>query len=191
MYGICWWLTWLFSLSPSSGLFLSVGAELLSVLDENENGFVWEHIQSYQEQARGAWLGMTFNPKGNLHQAMSSICTNLSHNQSEYWLVYMASNFTFTAILFFPLYCMLVSLPDGFCSCLPLAVWLGGSLQWQDTSMVEFTNWEQQDGNLSMLSANSCFWVQSNTGLWKPGSCKNRTHGVICKRPRGTPHTVT
>lgn len=62
---------------------------------------------------------------------------------------------------------------------------VGGSLQWPDTSVVEYTNWEQQDGNLSMLSANSCFWVQSNTGLWKPGSCKNRTHGVICKRPRG------
>ncbi|TSK77078.1 C-type mannose receptor 2 [Bagarius yarrelli] len=102
----------------------SVAAELLSVLDENENGFVWEHIQSYQEQAHGAWLGMTFNPK------------------------------------------------------------VGGSLQWPDSSVVEYTNWEQQDGNLSMLSANSCFWVQSNTGLWKPGSCKNRTHGVICKRPR-------
>ncbi|XP_058267807.1 C-type mannose receptor 2 [Hemibagrus wyckioides] len=106
-----------------------VGAELLSVLDENENGFVWEHIQSYQEQAHGAWLGMTFNPKG-------------------------------------------------------------GSLQWPDSSVVEYTNWEQQDGNLSMLSANSCFWVQSNTGLWKPGSCKNRTHGVICKQPRGLGATV-
>lgn len=56
-----------FSLSSSSVCaFLSVGAELLSVLDENENGFVWEHIQSYQEQAHGAWLGMTFNTKGNL-----------------------------------------------------------------------------------------------------------------------------
>ncbi|XP_036445756.1 C-type mannose receptor 2 [Colossoma macropomum] len=101
-----------------------VGAELLSVLDENENGFVWEHIQGYQEQANGAWLGMTFNPRG-------------------------------------------------------------GGLQWQDSSVVEYTNWEQQDANLSMLSANSCFWVQSNTGFWRPGSCKNRTHGVICKRPRG------
>ncbi|XP_066497650.1 C-type mannose receptor 2 [Hoplias malabaricus] len=101
-----------------------VGAELLSVLDESENGFVWEHIQGYQEQANGAWLGMNFNPRG-------------------------------------------------------------GSLQWQDSSVVEYTNWEQQDANLSMLSANSCFWVQSNTGLWRPGSCRNRTHGVICKRPRG------
>ncbi|XP_030649161.1 C-type mannose receptor 2 [Chanos chanos] len=101
-----------------------VGAELLSVLDESENGFVWEHIQGYQEQAVGAWLGLTFNPKG-------------------------------------------------------------GILQWSDSAVVSYTNWEQQDANLSMLSANSCFWVQSNTGLWKPGSCKNRTHGVVCKRPRG------
>ncbi|XP_076853301.1 C-type mannose receptor 2 [Brachyhypopomus gauderio] len=101
-----------------------VGAELLSIQDESENGFVWEHIQGYDEQAHGAWLGMTFNLKG-------------------------------------------------------------GSLQWLDSSSVEYTNWEQQDANLNMLSANSCFWVQSNTGLWKPGSCKNRTHGVICKRPRG------
>uniref|UniRef100_A0A4W4EYL1 Mannose receptor, C type 2 n=1 Tax=Electrophorus electricus TaxID=8005 RepID=A0A4W4EYL1_ELEEL len=100
-----------------------VGAELLSILDESENGFVWEHIQGYYEQAHGAWLGMTFNPKG-------------------------------------------------------------GSLQWQDSSAVDYTNWEQQDANLTIRSANSCFWVQSNTGLWKPGSCKNRTHGVICKRPR-------
>ncbi|TNN85947.1 C-type mannose receptor 2 [Liparis tanakae] len=36
-----------------------VGAELLSILDETENGFVWEHIQSYAEQAHGAWLGIS------------------------------------------------------------------------------------------------------------------------------------
>ncbi|RXN12787.1 C-type mannose receptor 2-like protein [Labeo rohita] len=59
-----------------------------------------------------------------------------------------------------------------------------GSLEWSDSQGVDYSNWEQQDANLSMLSANSCFWVQSNTGLWRPGSCKNRTHGVICKRPR-------
>lgn len=101
-----------------------VGAQLLSVLDETENGFVWEHIQSYQEQAHGAWLGLTFNTEAE------------------------------------------------------------SSLMWQESTNVEFTNWEVQDTNLSMLSANTCFWIQSNTGLWKPGSCKNRTHGVICKRPR-------
>ncbi|XP_016305594.1 C-type mannose receptor 2-like [Sinocyclocheilus anshuiensis] len=101
-----------------------VGAKLLSILDENENSFVWEHMQSFQQQAHGAWLGMIFNSKE-------------------------------------------------------------GSLEWSDSQVVDYSNWEQQDANLSMLSANSCFWVQSNTGLWRPGSCKNRTHGVICKRPRG------
>ncbi|KAL4659299.1 C-type mannose receptor 2-like [Arapaima gigas] len=101
----------------------SAGAQLLSILDETENGFVWEHIQAYQEQAVGAWLGMSVNPKG-------------------------------------------------------------GSLTWLGNEEVEYTNWEGRDANLSMLSANTCFWIQSNTGLWKPGSCRNRTHGVICKRPR-------
>ncbi|XP_071027854.1 C-type mannose receptor 2-like [Oncorhynchus clarkii lewisi] len=100
-----------------------VGGQLLSVLDETENGFVWEHIQGYQEQAHGAWLGMTFNSKG-------------------------------------------------------------GSLMWSESAEVKFTNWEVQGTNLSMLFPNTCFWIQSNTGLWKPGPCKNRTHGVICKRPR-------
>lgn len=38
---------------------LLVGAELLSILDETENGFIWEHIQSYAEQAHGAWLGIS------------------------------------------------------------------------------------------------------------------------------------
>lgn len=72
-----------------------------------------------------------------------------------------------------------------------VSVFTGGGLLWQDSSVVEYSNWEQQDANLNMLSANSCFWVQSNTGLWKPGSCKNRTHGVICKRPRGGRHKIT
>uniref|UniRef100_A0A8C9TTG1 Mannose receptor C-type 2 n=1 Tax=Scleropages formosus TaxID=113540 RepID=A0A8C9TTG1_SCLFO len=102
----------------------SAGAQLLSILDETENGFVWEHIQAYQEQAHGAWLGMSVNPKG-------------------------------------------------------------GSLTWPDNAEIEYSNWEGRDANLSMLSAKSCFWIQSNTGLWKPGSCRNRTHGIICKRPRG------
>lgn len=55
---------------------------------------------------------------------------------------------------------------------------------WSESAEVKFTNWEVQGTNLSMLFPNTCFWIQSNTGLWKPGSCKNRTHGVICKRPR-------
>ncbi|KAM3864043.1 C-type mannose receptor 2 [Diretmus argenteus] len=98
-----------------------VRGELLSVLDEMENGFVWEQLQSYADQAHGAWLGITLK---------------------------------------------------------------GSSLVWSEDVEMSYTNWEMQDTVFSMLSANTCFWIQSNTGLWKPGSCKNRTHGVICKRPR-------
>ncbi|MBN3312067.1 MRC2 protein, partial [Atractosteus spatula] len=100
-----------------------VGAQMLSIMDQTENSFVWEHIQAYEDQANGAWLGITFSQKG-------------------------------------------------------------GSLVWPESSAVEFTNWEVQDANLSMLSPNTCFWIQSNTGVWKLGSCKNKSHGVVCKRPR-------
>ncbi|KAJ4932054.1 hypothetical protein JOQ06_010487, partial [Pogonophryne albipinna] len=98
-----------------------VGAELLSILDETENGFVWEHIQSYAEQAHGAWLGISVKGRG---------------------------------------------------------------LVWTEDTEMSYTNWEAHDVAFSVLSPNSCFWIQSNSGLWKPGSCRNRTHGVICKRPR-------
>ncbi|KAM6905293.1 C-type mannose receptor 2 [Xenentodon cancila] len=100
-----------------------IGAELLSILDETENGFVWEHMQSYAEQAHGAWLGITVKGRGFV---------------------------------------------------------------WNDDAEMSFTNWEMHDFAFSVLSINSCFWIQSNSGLWKPGSCRNRTHGVICKRPRTT-----
>ncbi|XP_029997567.1 C-type mannose receptor 2 [Sphaeramia orbicularis] len=98
-----------------------VGAELLSILDETENGFVWEHIQSYAEQAHGAWLGISVKGRG---------------------------------------------------------------LVWTEDIEMIYSNWEAHDVAFSVLSPNSCFWIQSNSGLWKPGSCRNRTHGVICKRPR-------
>uniref|UniRef100_A0A665USI8 Mannose receptor, C type 2 n=1 Tax=Echeneis naucrates TaxID=173247 RepID=A0A665USI8_ECHNA len=98
-----------------------VGAELLSILDETENGFVLEHIQSYEEQAHGAWLGISVKGRG---------------------------------------------------------------LVWSEDIEMSYTNWEAHNLAFSVLSPNSCFWIQSNSGLWKPGSCRNRTHGVICKRPR-------
>ncbi|XP_034045841.1 C-type mannose receptor 2 [Thalassophryne amazonica] len=98
-----------------------VGAELLSILDETENEFVWEHIQSNADQANGAWLGINIKGRG---------------------------------------------------------------LVWSEDVEMSYTNWEAQDVAFSVLSPNSCFWIQSNTGLWKPGSCRNRTHGVICKRHR-------
>lgn len=98
-----------------------VGAELLSILDETENGFISEHIQSYAEQAHGAWLGISVK---------------------------------------------------------------GGALMWSEDTEMSYTNWEAHNVAFSVLSPNSCFWIQSNSGLWKPGSCRNRTHGVICKTPR-------
>uniref|UniRef100_A0A3Q0RNG7 Mannose receptor C-type 2 n=1 Tax=Amphilophus citrinellus TaxID=61819 RepID=A0A3Q0RNG7_AMPCI len=101
----------------------NIGAELLSIMDEIENGFVWEHIQSYAEQAHGAWLGVSV--KG---------------------------------------------------------------LVWSEGAEMLYTNWEGHDVASSVLSKNSCFWIQSNSGQWKPGSCRNRTHGVICKQPRTLAH---
>ncbi|KAJ8414330.1 hypothetical protein AAFF_G00052000 [Aldrovandia affinis] len=98
-----------------------VGAQLLSIDDEAENGFVWEHIGGYQEQAHGAWLGLDFK---------------------------------------------------------------GDSPKWPESTEVAYTNWEVQDTDLSTLSAKTCLWVQSNTGLWATDHCKNGTHGVVCKRPR-------
>lgn len=41
-----------------------VGGTVLSIRDEMENVFVWEHLQNSEDQSRGAWLGMNFNPKG-------------------------------------------------------------------------------------------------------------------------------
>lgn len=55
---------------------LSVGAELLSILDETENGFIWEHIQSYAEQAYGAWLGISVKGQAVRSHTLipSSVC---------------------------------------------------------------------------------------------------------------------
>lgn len=49
-----------------------VGAELLSILDETENGFISEHIQSYAEQAHGAWLGISVKGRAMLPQIVPS-----------------------------------------------------------------------------------------------------------------------
>ncbi|CAL1587956.1 unnamed protein product [Knipowitschia caucasica] len=102
------------------------GAELLSILDETENEFVWEHMQSDMDQANGAWLGISVRGRG---------------------------------------------------------------LVWSEDTEMNYSNWEAQA--FSVLSPNSCFWIQSNTGTWKPGSCRNRTHGVICKRPRSAETSAT
>uniref|UniRef100_A0A8C9PRU3 Mannose receptor C type 2 n=1 Tax=Spermophilus dauricus TaxID=99837 RepID=A0A8C9PRU3_SPEDA len=87
---------------------------VLSILDEMENVFVWEHLQSSEGQSRGAWLGMNFNPKG-------------------------------------------------------------GMLVWQDNTAVNYSNWGSPGLGPSMLSHNSCYWIQSSSGLWRPGACTNIT----------------
>ncbi|XP_010222777.1 PREDICTED: C-type mannose receptor 2-like [Tinamus guttatus] len=100
-----------------------VGGTVLSIQDETENVFVWEHLQAYEGPSKGAWLGMTFNPKG-------------------------------------------------------------GTLVWHDNTAVNYSNWGQHDTGPSMLSQNSCYWIQSSNGVWRLGSCTNVTMGVICKIPR-------
>uniref|UniRef100_A0A8B9IV89 Mannose receptor C type 2 n=1 Tax=Amazona collaria TaxID=241587 RepID=A0A8B9IV89_9PSIT len=107
-----------------------VGGTVLSIQDEMENVFVWEHLQAYEGPSKGAWLGMTFNPKG-------------------------------------------------------------GTLVWHDNTAVNYSNWGQHDTGPSMLSQNSCYWIQSSNGVWRLGSCTNVTMGVICKIPRGRdPHSL-
>lgn len=49
---------------PLTPLSSTVGGTVLSIQDETENVFVWEHLQAYEGPSKGAWLGMTFNPKG-------------------------------------------------------------------------------------------------------------------------------
>ncbi|XP_038609592.1 C-type mannose receptor 2 isoform X2 [Tachyglossus aculeatus] len=99
------------------------GGTVLSILDEAENTFVWEHLQSSEGQSHGAWLGMTFNPKG-------------------------------------------------------------GTLVWSDNAAVNYSNWDSPAMGITMLSHNSCYWIQSSSGLWQPGPCVNITMGVVCKLPR-------
>jgi C-type mannose receptor len=50
---------------------------------------------------------------------------------------------------------------------------------------VNYSNWGPPGLGPSMLSHNSCYWIQSSSGLWRPGACTNVTMGVVCKLPRG------
>lgn len=50
---------------------------------------------------------------------------------------------------------------------------------------MNYSNWGPPGLGPSMLSHNSCYWIQSNSGLWRPGTCTNITMGVVCKLPRG------
>lgn len=60
-------------------------------------------------------------------------------------------------------------------------------LVWQDNTAVNYSNWGPPGLGPSMLSHNSCYWIQSSSGLWRPGACTNITMGVVCKLPRGEP----
>eukprot|EP00062_Callorhinchus_milii_P021283 gi/632977849/ref/XP_007905576.1/ PREDICTED: C-type mannose receptor 2-like [Callorhinchus milii] len=55
------------------------GAEVLSILDETENVFIWEHLQTYEKEARGAWLGLSYNPKGDSLVWSDKIAVNYSN----------------------------------------------------------------------------------------------------------------
>lgn len=50
---------------------------------------------------------------------------------------------------------------------------------------MNYSNWGPPGLGPSMLSHNSCYWIQSSSGLWRPGACTNVTMGVVCKLPRG------
>lgn len=65
------------------------------------------------------------------------------------------------------------------------SIFPGGTLVWHDNTAVNYSNWGQHDTGPSMLSQNSCYWIQSSNGVWRLGSCTNVTMGVICKIPRG------
>ncbi|XP_068118077.1 C-type mannose receptor 2 isoform X2 [Hyperolius riggenbachi] len=97
-----------------------VGGDVLSITDETENLFVWEHLQTYESQSKGAWLGMYFSIKES-------------------------------------------------------------SLLWNDNTPVNYSNWGQQDSGPSLLSPNSCYWIEGSNGVWSLGSCTNISKGVICK----------
>ncbi|XP_073463770.1 C-type mannose receptor 2 [Aquarana catesbeiana] len=96
------------------------GGDVLTIVDETENLFVWEHLQTYESQTQGAWLGMSFSIKE-------------------------------------------------------------GSLLWNDNTPVNYSNWGQQDSGPSLLSPNSCYWIEGSNGVWGLGSCTNIRKGVICK----------
>jgi len=63
----------------SSFLSPAVGAELLSILDETENGFIWEQLQGFAEQAHGAWLGISVKGPAALLQIVPSFLSTTEH----------------------------------------------------------------------------------------------------------------
>jgi hypothetical protein len=148
-----------------------------------ENVFVWEHLQTAEAQSRGAWLGMNFNPKGGCSvygkgraQAARGMLTTVSRLvKVQQWIVVIASH------LETPLPPIPIPTPSQW---VPST---GGTLVWQDNTAVNYSNWGPPGLGPSMLSHNSCYWIQSSSGLWRPGACTNITMGVVCKLPRGKP----
>uniref|UniRef100_A0A8B9TFJ7 Mannose receptor C type 2 n=1 Tax=Anas platyrhynchos TaxID=8839 RepID=A0A8B9TFJ7_ANAPL len=63
-----------------------VGGTVLSIQDETENVFVWEHLQAYEGPSKGAWLGMTFNPKGGTLVWHDNTAVNYSNWGHCYWI---------------------------------------------------------------------------------------------------------
>lgn len=55
----------------------------MSIQDEMENVFVWEHLQAYEGLSKGAWLGMTFNPKGTKEGMRFEIPLGTSMNSHQ------------------------------------------------------------------------------------------------------------
>ncbi|XP_075033477.1 C-type mannose receptor 2 [Mixophyes fleayi] len=43
-----------------------VGGQVLTIMDETEDLFVWEHMQTYKSQSQGAWLGISFSEENSL-----------------------------------------------------------------------------------------------------------------------------
>lgn len=83
--------------------------------------------------------------------------------------------------LFLVLLCFVSPAPHSLSAFFPT----GGTLVWQDNTAVNYSNWGPPGLGPSMLSHNSCYWIQSSNGLWRPGACANTTMGVVCKLPRG------
>lgn len=146
--------------------------------------FVWEHLQSSEGQSRGAWLGMNFNPKGGYpgcgirREGEALRCGEDAFHQGSVgvrtWGEVRIGSRT-------DLLSHLRLSPRPLSTLSPT----GGTLVWQDNTAVNYSNWGPPGLGPSMLSHNSCYWIQSSSGLWRPGACTNITMGVVCKLPRG------
>lgn len=145
---------------------------VLSILDEMENVFVWEHLQSSEGQSRGAWLGMNFNPKGG------SLCVGSGWGglgrQGRCPPAGLGGGEGLRKVgvdprtgLLSPTCSSLLPAPAMPPQCLLPP---GGTLVWQDNTAVNYSNWGPPGLGPSMLSHNSCYWIDlsspTTAGLW-------------------------